>query len=150
MSTATHHDAEIVLRLYELRREPTMRKARDFMTQDFWPRTADDVINLSNAWRTEENAYFRQITTWCEMCATLPLSGAVNSDLFADWNGEILFLYAKFKPLLPELREKLNPGFLGNTERFVERNRVAQERVEKMLPRIAKMAETQQTRYPSK
>jgi hypothetical protein len=143
MSSANHHDAEIVLRLYELRRDPVMRQARNFMVQEFWPRSADDVIKLANAWGTEHNAYFRQVTSWCEMCTTLPLSGAVNADLFADWNGEILFLFAKFKPLLPALREKFNPGFLGNTERFIERNRTAQERVEKMLPRIAKMAEAQ-------
>ena len=142
MSTATHHDADIVLKIYELRRDDTMRKARSFIALEFWPRSADEIIEVMNAFGTEKNTYFRQVISFCEMAVTLPLSGAVHSDLFSDWNGEILFIYAKYKPFLEEIRKKTsNPGFFGNVERYVQSSPHSQKKLEAMIPRAAKMAE---------
>ena len=117
--SATHHDADVVLRLYDLRREETMRRARAWMVGDFWPQKIDDVLAITNG-SFAQSAYFRQIVSFCEMACSLPLHGAVHPELFTDWCGEILFIFAKFKPLLPEIREKINPSFLGNTEKFIQ------------------------------
>ena len=83
------------------------------------------------AWGTEQNAWFRQVTSYWEMAVAFVLHGALNGDLFLDCNGEPLFLYAKFRPFLAEAR-KVNPNFLMHTERLIERYPAAQERVESM------------------
>ena len=138
---ATHHDAEVVMKLYELRREEVMRKARCFIALDFWPASAQEIIDISSASGTEQNAYFRQVMSFLEMSVSLPLHGAVNSDLFLEWNGEVVFIFAKFKPFLAELRAKINPGFLGNVEKFINSSPMALDRLEKTSARVAKIAE---------
>jgi hypothetical protein len=120
MPNAMHHDAEIVLKLYDLRREEVMRKAREWMVGDFWPTSADDVLKIANS-GFKKSAYYRQVISFCEMACSLPLHGAVHTELFANWCGEIIFIFAKFKPYLAEIRQKTNnPGFLGNTEKFMQ------------------------------
>ena len=141
MPNATAADAEIVLKLFELRREEVMRKARNFMVMDFWPQSVDEILAVMNARGTQENAYFRQVLTFYEMASTLPLHGAVNSDLFAEWNGELLFLFAKFEPFLVELREKSgNPGMLGNCERYIQSSPLAQKKLVPTAARVATMS----------
>lgn len=140
MPIATHADADIVMRLYELRREEVMRKARQYMVGEFWPRTAAEILDLAGATGKQENAYFRQVITFAEMAVSLPMNGAVHNDLFVSWNGELIFLFAKFKPFLAEVR-KTNPGFLINVEKFIQSSKSAQERLEGLAPRVKKMAE---------
>jgi hypothetical protein len=141
MSSATHHDAEIVMKLYDLRREEVMRQARKFMAFEFWPRSIDDVLEVTNAAGMEKNAYFRQVISFCEMATTLPLYGAVHNELFTEWNREILFVFAKLKPLLPAIREKVNPNFLGNTERWINSSPKNQEILAAVEKRVTKMQE---------
>ena len=101
---ASHHDAEIVLKLYDLRREEVMRKARDFMAGQFWPTSADEIVKLMQDFGAQNNAYFRQVTTFWDMAATLANRGAVDTDLFSDWSGEMFFIFAKLHPYLNEVR----------------------------------------------
>ena len=54
-------DAELILKLYDLRREPEMRKARNWMLMEFWPKNADDFVKVANAMGTQENAWLRQV-----------------------------------------------------------------------------------------
>jgi hypothetical protein len=137
---ATHHDADIVIRLYELRREETMRKARKFMTEQFWPQSADDIVKLAHAFGTPENAYYRQITSYWEMATSLVHRGAVDPELFSDWSSEGFFLYAKFQPFLEEARQKLDsPLMLGNLEKFVNSTPALREKTQKFIAR-AKVA----------
>jgi len=143
MSNATHHDAETVMKLYDLRREPVMRKARERMVGEFWPRSADDVMAVMNS-GFKENASYRQVISFCEMCCSLPLHGAVNTELFTDWNGEIIFLFAKFKPFLNEIREKSkNPAFLANTERFLASTDYTRQKLAAAEARVKMFAERQ-------
>jgi len=139
-SKATAADADLVIRLFELRREPVMRQARNWLMQ-FQPKTANDVMAVANAYGTQENAYFRQVTSFWETLVTLPLHQAVNRDLFVEWNGEFLFLYAKFYPFLAELREKMgNPGFLQRCEQLIAEVPGLQGMVDMMIKRLASMA----------
>ncbi|HYE25213.1 MAG TPA: hypothetical protein VEG32_08450 [Clostridia bacterium] len=134
-------DAEIVLKLYDLRRESVMREARAWVVQKFQPQSADDILKVAQAWGTQENAYFRQVTSFWEMAASLVLRGAVNPDLFMDWSGEMVFMFAKFHPFLAEVRERMHqPKWLGRVEEAIQqtgRDRQLQD----ILALLRKMAE---------
>lgn len=128
---ATAHDAELILKLYDLRREEQMRKARHWIAVEFNPQSFEEFVVPMKSWGTEENAWFRQVTSYWEMAVTFVLHGALNADLFLDCNREPLFLYAKFRPFLSEARQ-MNPNFLLHTERLIEQYSGAQQTVEAM------------------
>ena len=139
---ATHQDAEVVIRLYELRREEVMRKARKFMSEEFWPTSASEIVQLAQAFGSEKNAYFRQVTSFWEMAASLVHRGAVDLELFSDWSGEAFFLYAKFQPYLEEVRSKLDsPQMLGNLEKFVTLTPELREKTQKFVARAKTMSQ---------
>ncbi|PYX07048.1 MAG: hypothetical protein DMG88_16005 [Acidobacteria bacterium] len=96
--TAT--DAELILKLYDLRREAEMRKARNWWLVDFWPQTPEDFIKIASALGTQENAWLRQVAGYWDMAASLVLHGIINADLFLEGgvSGEMVFLYAKIQP----------------------------------------------------
>jgi hypothetical protein len=99
---AKQEDARLILQLYELRREETMRKARNWFARDFSPASAEDIVA---AFRGENSAYLRMVTSYWEMACALVLHGAIDMELFSDCNGEHIFVYAKLEPFLPKLRE---------------------------------------------
>jgi hypothetical protein len=137
---ATHADAELVLKLYELRREDVMREARKFIA-GFNPQSADDIVNLIQS-STQENAYFRQVTTFWEMAAALVLHGAMHEGLFLDTCGEMFFVFAKFAPYLSEVRQRIeNPAFLANAEKVINHTDIAKGKLQSMITRQKKMAE---------
>jgi hypothetical protein len=138
---ATHADAELILKLYELRRESVMRQARNFIA-GYNPQSADEIVTLINSFGSDENAYFRQVTSFWEMAAALVTNGALHEGLFLDTCGELIFVFAKFQPFLAEVREKLgNPGFLAKAEEIINHTATAQARLQAMLARQKKMAE---------
>ncbi len=128
---ATAADAQLILQLYELRREPEMRKARNFILADFWPMTADDVLRIARAYPSPENAWFRQVTTYWDMAASLVLRGALHEGLFFDNSGEMYVVYAKLRPFLNELREKL-PKSLVHVERLIMSTQEGRERLDRL------------------
>ena len=115
----TPADADIVLKLYDLRRESVMRDARKWYLMKFWPKNIQDILEVQNAFGTDENAYFRQIVSYWEMTASLGLRGAVDPELLMDWSGEMIFFFAKIYPHLKEVREKINPGFWLKVETLI-------------------------------
>ena len=82
---ADHGDAQIVLRLYDFRREAQMREARKFIGE-WLPQSIDDVLKVANTFGTVENQYFRQVYSYWEMASSLVHRGALNGDLFDDWS----------------------------------------------------------------
>ena len=135
---ATTADADLILKLYQLRTEATMREARAWMTGQFFPQTVEEFFAVSNGFAMKENAWYRQVLSYWEMAAAFVLHGALNAELFVDCNAEPFFLYAKFLPLLPEIRKKM-PGFLAKTGQVVEQSPTAQAKVEQMARNIAAM-----------
>lgn len=129
---ATTHDAELVLKLYDLRREETMRKARRWITGEFNPQSFEEFMAPLNAWGTDQNAWFRQVTSYWEMAIALVLHGALNGDLFLDCNAEPLFIYAKFQPFLAEARKSF-PYMFRHTEQLIAQYPVARERMEALV-----------------
>ena len=129
---ATAADAEIILKLYELRTEAVLRQARAWMTGEFWPVTADEFFAVAMNPRDPHNAWFRQVTTYWEMAAAMVLHGAVSAELFVDCNGEGFFLLAKFAPILEAIRERV-PTFMSKTTELVDRFTAASARYEAAL-----------------
>jgi hypothetical protein len=132
---ATPADAEIILKLYQLRTEAVMREARAWMTGEFWPNTAEEFFAVAQNPKDPHNAYFRQVLTYWEMAAAMVLHGAVSAELFVDCNAEGFFLLAKFTHLLEAIREKM-PTFMNKTSELVNRFSAAAARYEVVLKNV--------------
>jgi hypothetical protein len=133
---AAREDAVTILKLYELRQEPVMRKARAWMTAEFWPSSAEEVRVVLNDMGSEKNCWFRQVTTYWEMAAALVNHGILAQELFVDANAEPFFLAAKFWPYLKEIRTQ-SPHFLIQMEKLLERSAGGRQKLEFSLQRQA-------------
>jgi hypothetical protein len=129
---ATPADAEIILKLYQLRTEPLMRQARAWMTGEFWPNTAEEFFQVISNPADPHNAFFRQVITYWEMAAAMVLHGALSAELFVDSNAEGFFLLAKFSHILDEIRQK-NPTFMIKTSELIHRFTAASARYAAVL-----------------
>ena len=138
-SQATQADAELILKLYDFRREPVMREARKYVF-DFAPQSIDDVMAVLGDFSSKENAYMRQVFGYWGMAASMVLRGALNEDLARDNFTELLFVYAKFEPFLAEIRKRTGMDIFGaNMQKFVESSPDARERVARFQERFAAM-----------
>jgi hypothetical protein len=137
---ATYQDAELVLKLYDLRREAVMRQARDFVAQ-FSPSSFEELMSVVGAFGTKENAYVRQVLGYWEMVASLIVHGTINAALAQDTLGEMNFVYGKVQPFIKEMREKMmSPEFLQNMEKVIEGTPEGRERLKRMQARMAEFA----------
>lgn len=131
----TAEDAQIIMQLYDLRRESEMRKARHWFA-GFWPQNADDVAAVIAAVNSQENAWFRQVSGYWDMAASFVLREVVNEDLFADSSGEMWFVLAKLYPFLGEIREKAKiPTLYVRVEQVATRTPAGRQRLESLLER---------------
>src|SRR5260370_13982176 len=107
---ATAHDAQLILKLYDLRREEEMRKARHWLTAEFWPQSADEFIKVVDSFPSQENAWLRQVGGYWDMAASLVVHGALNEELFLQPGccGEMFFIFAKVHPFLKEFPPTTN------------------------------------------
>ena len=113
---ATFDDVDLILRLYEMRREPRLREARMWFASSFKPRTLDEFRTLCPA-GSDANASYRMVTTYWEMVASFLTSGVLNPDLFYQSGRELLFTWQRVRPILPALRESYrHPLELKNLE----------------------------------
>ena len=126
----TIDDVKVGLQLYDLRREKVMRDARRFITFDFWPGSFDEYLAIANDLSTKENAYLRQVLSYWEMAASFVLRGALHPATFLDCCAEGLFVYAKFKPLIPIIREHRDRSFLLNLGSIVDAHAILAREVE--------------------
>ena len=109
--------ANLILRLYELRREPTLREARHWFVARFHPQTAQEVFAV---WMGPDSAHFRMVTTYWDMAAALVNHGAIDGAMFHAANTEHNAVFAKMQPFLGELRKRSGlPDYLSNLERLV-------------------------------
>ena len=100
MSTA-HESMMGILRLYELRSEATMRRARDWFATGFYPESARDVLSTLAG---EHSADFRMVASYWDMAAAFVVFGSIDGEMFNAINTEHVLVYAKLKPFLEELR----------------------------------------------
>jgi L-rhamnose mutarotase len=104
MSTqATYDDANLILRLYELRREEKLRAARAWFVKSFKPATLQEAQEIS-APGSEQDAYVRMVLSYWDMVASFITSGILNFELFAASAGELLFVWTRIRKLVPEMR----------------------------------------------
>ncbi len=136
---ATPADAQVIMQLYELRRETEMRKARNWFGM-FNPQSADELINTVTAVGTDENRYFRMVSSYWEMAAAMVLHGAVDEQLFLDTQGEMFFIFAKLAPYLEGYRDKMqNPEAMKKVETLINRSEESKRKLQAFTERVAKM-----------
>ena len=116
MSEATFEQANLQLKLYDLRREPRLREAREWFSDDFHPQSLDDVMKICPP-GSKENAFMRQVLTYWEMVASMSNRGLLNEDLLFESGGEEWATFQQVKPVLAGWREMFaSQNFLGNLE----------------------------------
>ena len=136
MSSA-YESADLLLKLYELRREPTMRQARQWFVM-FNPDTADEIGKVM---QSEHSAHFRMVTSYWDMAASLVNNGAIDEKMFSDANGEHVVVFAKIEPLLAEQRTRMGlPQYLQQLEQLVMRIPNAKERLAAIRERFRQIA----------
>jgi hypothetical protein len=113
-----HEDADLILKLYDLRREPVMREARNWFFA-FNPQTAGEYME---ALMGEHSGHLRMVVSYWDMAASLVNNGAIDEQMFNEANGEHLFIFAKLEPIIEQLRQTWNaPDMLKNFETLVRR-----------------------------
>ena len=110
-------EAGLILKLYELRREDTMRKARDWYFREFNPQSMAD---FNNAIFGEHSGHLRMVITYWDMAAALVNNGAISLGLFNDANGEHIGTFSKIEPLLGEIRGAYGPQFAASLEKLID------------------------------
>ena len=146
-TTPTTADAELIMKLYDLRREAEIRKARNWWI-GFWPESADDILKIATALGTQENAWLRQVGGYWEMAASFVLHGTLNRDLFLEpsFSGEMFLFFGKVEPFLKEVREKMqNPAVFANVEKLIATSEGAPERLKQTQERIAMIRKASQS-----
>jgi hypothetical protein len=141
---ATAADAQLILQLYDLRREAEMRKARHWWFASFWPQSSDDFIKVMYASGTQENNWLRQVSGYWSMAASFVVQGALNADLFLQpsVSGEMFIIYAKVYPFLKELREKAgDPHMFSTIEKVINGSKFGRDRLKFMIKRVEMMRE---------
>ena len=143
--------AELILKLYELRRETVMRRARSFIGGSFLPCSADDLIAQVSA-GNEQSGFILQVYGYWDMLSAFVLHGALTERLVYDTCQEMYFQYSKIQPYLGAFREKMNlPEWLSNLEAVTEGSEAGRNRVRTMRQNIMRIAEirAQTTSGPS-
>ena len=137
---ATKADADLILKLYDLRREAELRKARNWWFVEFWPESAEDFMKMAMALGTQQNNWLRQVGGYWEMAAALVVHGTLNEDLFLElsFSGEMFMVFAKIHPFLKELRASMqNPHFFGNVEKVIKKSKSGREKLKFFEERMA-------------
>ena len=145
-NTPTTADAELIVKLYDLRREAELRKARSWWL-GFWPESTDDIMKIASTMGGQENNWLRQVSGYWEMAASFVLHGALNRDLFLEpsFSGEMFVIFGKVEPFLKELREKMqNSAIFGNVEKLIATSAGAPERLKQTQERLALMRKAAQ------
>lgn len=132
-----YQSADLILKLYELRREPKMREARQWFI-GFTPESVDELLDTM---RGPNNAHFRMVATYWDMAASLVLNGAIDEQMFTDANAEHIAVFSKIEHILAAYREKSGlPYYLKNLEQLVMRMPNAKERLTATRERLKALA----------
>ena len=115
MDKPTHHDVDVILKLYELRREERMRKARGWLFGYKAGNAAEHQAACPPG--SDQDAFYRMVTSYWDMAASFVTSGAVNKELFLQSAGELLFVWEKTKATIADTRKVTsNPNYYSNLE----------------------------------
>jgi hypothetical protein len=135
-----HDDANLILKLYDLRREEVMRKARSWFVAEFNPGSLEDIRNIVTS---EHSAYYRMVTTYWEMACSFVTNGALDEQMFNDANGEHVAVYCKIEPFIGQIRSQ--PGmdtYMQHMEKVVMNLPNAAERLTAVRERLKMLTAT--------
>jgi hypothetical protein len=134
---ATPADAQVIIQLYDLRRETELRKARNWYGMEFNPKTVDELMAIIMDMKSDGNRYFRMVTSYWEMAASMALHGAVNEELFLDTQAEMFFVMAKLYPLLEGMREKMqSPDAMRKCETLINKSEASKKKLQTFIARV--------------
>ena len=129
--------AELIMQLYDLRREPVMREARNWFFQ-FNPESIEDI---QRAGMGEHSAYFRMVTSYWDMACSFVNHGAIDADMFDDANAEQIMVFSKLQPFVEQIRAGGFPRYMQNLEKAVMARPDAEERIAYMREVTRRMAQ---------
>ena len=128
-----HEDADLILKLYDLRREPVMREARNW----FFTFNPTTVAEYMETMMGPQSGYLRMVISYWDMAASLVNNGAIDETMFNEANGEHLFVFAKIEPVLEDVRKAWNaPDMLKNFEALVRRTPNSEKTLAEIRERI--------------
>lgn len=127
--------AELIMRLYELRREEVMRQARTWFFS-FQPETIEDVMRTVQG---EHSAYYRMVTSYWDMACSFVNHGAIDEEMFNDANGEQVLVFVKIQPFLEQLRATGSPVYMQHLEKVVMRMPNIEQRLARMRELLKQM-----------
>ncbi|MGH9685314.1 MAG: DUF4760 domain-containing protein [Candidatus Acidiferrales bacterium] len=121
MGDVTHEQANLMLHLYEARREPRLREGREWFMANFSPTTPEDVMKLCPP-GSPQNASMRMVLGYWEMVASIVNRGLIDEDLFFENSGEQWIVWERMKPVIGGIRAMFkNPHAFGNLEKHCKR-----------------------------
>jgi hypothetical protein len=137
--------AELILHLYELRRETVMREARSYIGGEFLPASASEFVEIVGA-GGKHTSFVLQVYGYWDMVAAFVEHGALDATLVYNTCQEMYFQYAKIQPYLAEFRKKMNlPEWLISVERLIEGSKAGRARLQTMQMNLAAMASVRAT-----
>jgi hypothetical protein len=107
-----HHDAELMLKLYELRREERLRKAREWFAREFTATTMEK-FEQQCPWGSESNAFFRMVSGYWEMVASIVNHGLIKPEFFFESQTEFFGVWERLKPLAAQMRQAFKDPHMG-------------------------------------
>jgi hypothetical protein len=138
-----HEDAELILKLYDLRREPVMREARTW----FFSFNPSSVQDFTDVLVGDKSCYYRMVVSYWDMAASLVNNGAIDDKMFNDANGEHIFVFSRVQPFLEEIRSTYDlPEYLKNLEELVMRQPNIEERLVTVRKRMKEMMALREAR----
>ena len=142
-----HESANLILKLYELRREEVMRKARNWFIAEFNPESVQDFANVT---MSDKSAYYRMVTTYWDMACSFVTNGAIDEQMFNDANAEHVAVYSKIEPFIADIRAAYSQTYMEHLEKVVmnvpnakERLATTRERLKMLTASRAEAAKTQ-------
>ena len=130
--------AELIMKLYDLRRESVMREARSW----FFTFNPESIEDIQRAGMGEHSAYYRMVTTYWDMACSFVNHGAIDAEMFNDANGEHVFVFAKLQPFLEQLRAAVSPNYMKHLEQAVMAMPDAETRLARVREMTRRMAES--------
>ena len=128
--------ADLILKLYELRREPVLREARAWFVGEFNPTTFEELVAVASG---EKSPWFRMVISYWDMAASLVTFGAIDQDMFAASDGELLTAFAKIEPFLDQVRQR-NTDYLKHFEQVARQFPEAETRLPQIREQFRAMA----------
>jgi hypothetical protein len=131
-----HEDADLILKLYELRRETVMREARNW----FFAFEPQSIQDFTDVFLSDKSGYFRMVVSYWDMAASLVNNGAIDEKMFNEANGEHILVFSKVQPFLNDLRATYNlPEYLVQFEKLVIRTPDIEKRLAALRERVSQI-----------